>query len=115
VDSAYAYALDPTDTTFNARSDPQQTISLGLSQTFDAKLKPPPGDTTSEPRKIKLRSRWGKNAQRYSSERTVETANWVKEPDGGRRLNRKAVTEILFVQRGHEPYSWKNGAKVRKV
>jgi hypothetical protein len=54
VDSAYRHALDPADTTFNARSDPQQTISLGLSQSFDAKLKPPPGDTTSEPRKIKL-------------------------------------------------------------
>ena len=54
VDSVYAHALDPSDTTFNARSDPQQTISLGLSQSFDAKLKPPPGDTTSEPRKIKL-------------------------------------------------------------
>ena len=54
VPEAYARAFDPTDTTFNARSDPQQTISLGLSQTFEAKLKPPPGDTTSEPRKIKL-------------------------------------------------------------
>ena len=54
VDSAYRHALDPADTTLNARSDPQQTISLGLSQSFDAKLKPPPGDTTSEPRKIKL-------------------------------------------------------------
>jgi len=54
VSEAYARALDPTDTSFNVRSDPQQTISLGLSQTFDAKLKAPPGDTTSEPRKIKL-------------------------------------------------------------
>ena len=54
VPEAYARALDPTDTSFNVRSDPQQTISIGLSQSFDAKLKPPPGDTTSEPRKIKL-------------------------------------------------------------
>jgi len=54
VSEAYARALDPTDTSFNVKSDPQQTISLGLSQSFDAKLKPPPGDTTSEPRKIKL-------------------------------------------------------------
>ena len=56
VPEAYAHALDPADTTFNARSDPQQTISIGLSQNFEAKLKPPPGDTTSEPRKIKLLS-----------------------------------------------------------
>ena len=56
VPDAYAHAFDPTDTTFNAHSDPQQTISFGLSQNFDAKLKPPPGDTTSEPRKIKLLS-----------------------------------------------------------
>lgn len=73
---------------------------------------PQPAD---KPRKIKMNSRWRKGAQRYSSERTVELAHWVREPDGGRRLERKAVTEILFVQRGHEPYGWKNGAKVRKV
>ncbi len=54
VDSAYAYALDPSDTTLNARSDPQQTISFGLSQNFEAKLRPAAGDTTSEPRKIRL-------------------------------------------------------------
>ncbi len=54
VDSAYARALDPTGRTLNARSDPQQTITLGLSQNFEAKLKPPPGDTTSAPRKIRL-------------------------------------------------------------
>jgi len=47
VDSAFAYAVDPTRGTFTARSDPQQTLSLGLSQNFEAKLKPPPGDTTS--------------------------------------------------------------------
>src|SRR5206468_9375631 len=54
VDSAYAHALDPSDTTLNARSDPQQTISFGLSQNFEAKLRPAAGDTTSEPRKIRL-------------------------------------------------------------
>jgi sec-independent protein translocase protein TatC len=54
VPDAYAHAIDPTDTSFNAHSDPQQTITFGLSQNFEAKLKPPPGDTTSEPRKIKL-------------------------------------------------------------
>jgi Tat protein translocase TatC len=58
VPEAYARALDPTGRTLNARSDPQQTISLGFSQNFEAKLKPPPGDTASdrEPRKIRLLS-----------------------------------------------------------
>jgi Tat protein translocase TatC len=54
VDSAYAHALDPSGTSLTARSDPQQTISFGLSQNFEAKLRQPPGDTTSEPRKIRL-------------------------------------------------------------
>jgi Tat protein translocase TatC len=56
VPEEYARALDPTRSTFNARSDPQQTISLSLTQTFDAKLRRPRGDTASaaEVRKIKL-------------------------------------------------------------
>lgn len=58
VPDAYARALDPTGRNPNTRSDPQQTISLGLSQNFEAKLKPAPGDTASdrEARKIKLLS-----------------------------------------------------------
>ena len=57
VDSAFAYAVDPTGRNFTARSDPQQTISLGLSQNFEAKLKPPAGDTTQRAaRKIRLLS-----------------------------------------------------------
>src|SRR2546426_9670229 len=56
VDSAFAYALDPTRRNFTTRSDPQQTISLGLSQNFEAKLKPPPGDTTHAPRKLRILS-----------------------------------------------------------
>jgi len=56
VDPAFAYALDPTRRNFTTRSDPQQTISLGLSQNFEAKLKPPAGDTTTQhaARKIRL-------------------------------------------------------------
>ncbi len=56
VSKRYANALDPTGKTLNARSDPQQTISLSLSQNFEAKLKPPAGDTAAErePRKIRL-------------------------------------------------------------
>ena len=60
VPDDYARALDPTGRTLNARSDPQQTISLGLSQNFEAKLKPPPGDTSAaeskEPRKMRILS-----------------------------------------------------------
>ena len=58
VDPAFAYALDPTRRNFTTRSDPQQTISLGLSQNFEAKLKPPAGDTTTQhaARKIRLLS-----------------------------------------------------------
>jgi hypothetical protein len=55
VSAAFAHAVDPTGRNFRALSDPQQTISLGLSQNFEAKLKPPPGDTTGhEMRKIRL-------------------------------------------------------------
>jgi Tat protein translocase TatC len=54
----YARAIDPTGLQLNSRSDPQQTINLGLSQNFEAKLKPPAGDTSSsaEPRKIRILS-----------------------------------------------------------
>ena len=58
VSEAYARAVDPTGQNPNVRTDPQQTISLGFSQNFEAKLKAAPGDTASnqEPRKIKLLS-----------------------------------------------------------
>ena len=58
VSKEFARAIDPTGRTLNAQSDPQQTISIGLSQNFEAKLKPAAGDTASErePRKIKLLS-----------------------------------------------------------
>jgi hypothetical protein len=57
----YVRALDPTGRTLNASSDPQQTISLGLSQNFEAKLKPASGAVADsgverEPRKIRLLS-----------------------------------------------------------
>jgi len=58
VSEEFARALDPTGRTLNARSDPQQTISIGLSQNFEAKAKPAAGDTAAErePRKIRLLS-----------------------------------------------------------
>jgi Tat protein translocase TatC len=58
VPEAFAHAIDPTGRLNNSRIDPQQTISVGLSQTFEAKLTPPAGDTASEkePRKIRLLS-----------------------------------------------------------
>jgi len=57
VPEAYARALDPTGATLNLRTDPQQTISIGLSQNFEAKLKPARGDTSgAPPRKLRLLS-----------------------------------------------------------
>ena len=58
VDSVYAHAIDPTGLRLDTHSDPQQTINVGLSQNFEAKFKPPPGDTssTAQPRKIRLLS-----------------------------------------------------------
>ena len=57
VSDAYRDAIDPGHRLLNSGSDPQQTISLGLSQNFEAKLKPPAGDTTGRAaRKIKLLS-----------------------------------------------------------
>jgi hypothetical protein len=57
VPDAYARALDPTGTTLNAETDPQQTVSIGLSQNFEAKLRPARGDTTQAlPRKLRLLS-----------------------------------------------------------
>lgn len=63
----------------------------------------------------KMNSRWRKGAVRYSGDRVVESSHWVRDPLGGKRRVVKAVTEVLFVLQGHEPYGWKNGAKVRKV
>ena len=57
VSEAFARALDPTGRTLNARSDPQQTVSVGLQQNFEAKYKPAAGDTGDvQPRKLRLLS-----------------------------------------------------------
>ena len=53
VPDEYARALDPERTNPNVRSDPQQTISVGLAQNFEAKLRRAPGDS-AEPRKIRI-------------------------------------------------------------
>jgi Tat protein translocase TatC len=55
VSDAFARAVNPTGTALNAKTDPQQTITVGLSQNFEAKLKPAAGDTTDKaPRKVRL-------------------------------------------------------------
>ena len=55
VSADFARVLDPTGQTLNARTDPQQTISLGLSQNIEAKLRRPAGDTSGQAaRKIRL-------------------------------------------------------------
>jgi hypothetical protein len=56
VSDAFRHAIDPAGLNPTALSDPQQSISVGLSQNIEAKLKPPPGDTTGQARKIKLLS-----------------------------------------------------------
>jgi hypothetical protein len=57
VSDEFANALDPTGRLLNAKSDPQQTITVGLQQNFEAKLKPAPGDTANAAlRKIRLLS-----------------------------------------------------------
>jgi hypothetical protein len=56
VPDAFSRAINPTDTTRN-HTDPQQTISIGLSQNFEAKLRPARGDTSgAPPRKLRLLS-----------------------------------------------------------
>jgi hypothetical protein len=62
-----------------------------------------------------INSRWRKGAQRYSSDRTVESVQWVRNPEGGRRLVRKAVSEVLFVNLAHELPGWRKGARLRKI
>src|SRR3989441_1531151 len=55
VSADFARVLDPTGQTLNARTDPQQTISVGLSQNIEAKLRRPAGDTSGQAaRKIRL-------------------------------------------------------------
>ncbi len=57
VPEDYARALDPTGTTLNVRTDPQQTLVVGLSQNFEGKLRAPAGDTTGrDPPRIRLLS-----------------------------------------------------------
>ena len=54
VNADFARAIDPTGKTLNARTDPIQTLTFGLNQNIEAKLKPPPGDSVG--RKIRLLS-----------------------------------------------------------
>jgi hypothetical protein len=59
VPEEYARAIAPEGTAPQLRSPMAHSISFGLNQTFEGKLRPPPGDTTSDPRnakKIKLLS-----------------------------------------------------------
>src|SRR5437879_4302981 len=55
VSAEFARVLDPTGQTLNARTDPQQTISVGLSQNIEAKLRRPAGKRSGQAaRKIRL-------------------------------------------------------------
>jgi hypothetical protein len=56
VPEAYARAIDPTGRTVGRRSPVVQSLTFGLSQTFEGKYRPAPGDTTdqAQARKVKL-------------------------------------------------------------
>jgi Tat protein translocase TatC len=58
VPEDYARATNPTGTRVQLRSNAVNQLSVTLSQSFEGKLKPPPGDTLAaqNPRKIKLLS-----------------------------------------------------------
>jgi len=57
VPEDYVRVVDPTGTALNARSDPQQTISVGLAQAFEGKLRARGQDTTAaNARKFRLLS-----------------------------------------------------------
>jgi hypothetical protein len=49
----YATAIAQVGSSPQLRSAMAHSITFGLSQTFEGKLKPPPGDTTSDPRNAK--------------------------------------------------------------
>ena len=73
VPQAYAHAIDPTGRLLNSRSDPQQTMNVGLQQAFEGKLKPPPGDTTTAAasRKVRLLS-WSTSPMSYNFEQAKQ-------------------------------------------
>ncbi|MCH7874311.1 MAG: twin-arginine translocase subunit TatC [Gemmatimonadetes bacterium] len=58
VPEEYARALDPSGTRLQRLSPAQHRVSIGLTQTFEGKFAPPPGDTADgrNARKIKLLS-----------------------------------------------------------
>lgn len=62
----------------------------------------------------KMNSRWRKNAERYSTKRTVEDTRFVTQTDGSRRRETDAPTEVRFCERRHSPQGWRNGARVTK-
>jgi hypothetical protein len=67
------------------RSLAQHTLTFGLSQTFEAKLKPPPGDTVAaqNPRKIKLLSiQTGSVSYDFEQAKQPGKAGWVTQSVG---------------------------------
>jgi hypothetical protein len=55
VSEEYVRVLDPTGTALNARSDPQQTVSFGLSQSFEGKMRAAGEDSAAAANARKLR------------------------------------------------------------
>ena len=65
---------------------------------------------SDELKRKKMNSRWRKGAQRYSSERTVESS----AGDGEGRRSSSRLTEARWVEAQHEQPGWRNGARIRK-
>lgn len=68
----------------------------------------------SEQKQTKMNSRWRKGAIRYDTKRTVDQTRFVRQPDGTRRRETDAPTEVKFCDRVHESAGWRNGARVTK-
>ena len=81
VDAAYAAAVSRPGQPLQLRSDPTQTLAVGLSQTFEAKAKTARGDTLSvEPRKSRVLS-INTSAIRYDFEQAKKPGRtgWVDD------------------------------------
>ena len=91
VPEAYSRAIDPEGRNPNARSDPQQTITFGLSQNFEAKLRPPQGDTASAGRKIQLLSiQTSGVSYNFEQAKMPGRTGWVEQ-----RLNNSFRSELV--------------------
>ncbi len=69
--------------------------------------------TEAKKPKKKLNSRWRKGAVRYSNERMVDDARWVRRGKF-HRLESDSIGEIAFCERRYEGIGWRKGARITK-